>query len=689
MRSNRSWSLSLVAVAAAVVAFMALGAALGSGEDKKAKPRKPPEGFIQGTVTSGDVRPEAGVWVIAETDDLPTPYRKIVVTDGRGRFVLPELPEAEYQVWVRGYGLLDSDKVTVTVRRKGPKARVAIDAELADTSEETTAHYPASYWLSLFEPPANTESLPGGRNQHAWVSDFKLGCELCHQMGSASARGMRGNRAALDAGLKKAGTMDAVAMGLGREAVLDALAAWGARIAGGAVPEAPPRPTGIERNLVITQWQWGDLYTYAHDEIATDKRNPRLYANEPIWGVDLGNDRLLSVDPVTHEAGERKVPTVGGFAVPWADQVPNAFRSLGAPAPGGSTPHLGAYQNPANPHNPMLDETGKVWITTQIRAERLQDMPAFCRADPVIANNNHHRQLGYYDTTTREFQLIDTCYGTHHLQFDENGRLWLSGDSFVLGWFDPDVFDPARPETLERAQGWSEVSVDSDGDGRRDTPLPAFNYGIIPNPTDDTVWTGRPGNPGSILRYDPAKDAFEVYKPPAPGHGPRGVDVDTKGVIWTGLGGSGHLAKFDRSKCRRTWGTGDQCPEGWTLYRSPGPKIKTGEGPENETNADFHYYLWVDQFNTLGMGKDTVIVNGTGSDSLLAFDQKTEKFTIIRVPYPKNLFTRGLDGRIDDPKAGWKGRGLWFDNGTDPVLHSEVQRSYVGHVQLRPSPLAR
>ena len=184
-------------------------------------------------------------------------------------------------------------------------------------------------------------------------------------------------------------------------------------------------------------------------------------------------------------------------------------------------------------------------------------------------------------------------------------------------------------------------------------------------------------------------DTFEVYSPPAPGYGPRGVDVDTKGIIWTGLGGSGHLAKFDRSKCARTWGTGDQCPEGWTLYRSPGPKIDTGAGPENETNADFHYYLWVDQFNTLGMGKDTVILNGTGSDSLLAFDPKTEKFTVIRVPYPKNLFTRGLDGRIDDPKAGWKGRGLWFDNGTDPVLHSEVQQSYVGKVQLRPNPLAR
>ena len=93
-------------------------------------------------------------------------------------------------------------------------------------------------------PPRTRRRLPGGRNQHAWMSDFKLGCELCHQMGSASARGMRGNRAGLDAGLKKAGSMDGAAMGLGRDALLDALADWGGRIAAGQVPEAPPRPEG-------------------------------------------------------------------------------------------------------------------------------------------------------------------------------------------------------------------------------------------------------------------------------------------------------------------------------------------------------------------------------------------------------------------------------------------------------------
>jgi hypothetical protein len=61
---------------------------------------------------------------------------------------------------------------------------------------------------------------------------------------------------------------------------------------------------------------------------------------------------------------------------------------------------------------------------------------------------------------------------------------------------------------------------------------------------------------------------------------------------------------------------------------------------------------------------------------------------VIRVPYPLNTYTRGLDGRIDDPAAGWKGRGLWFTNGLDPLIHSELPRSYVGQVQVRPDPLA-
>src|SRR5688500_15077451 len=80
-----------------------------------------------GGVVTGPNGPEAGVWVIAETSDLPTRYAKIVVTDDQGRYLIPDLPKANYRVWVRGYGLADSDKTpgepgkTVNIKASGPK----------------------------------------------------------------------------------------------------------------------------------------------------------------------------------------------------------------------------------------------------------------------------------------------------------------------------------------------------------------------------------------------------------------------------------------------------------------------------------------------------------------------------------------------------------------------------------------
>lgn len=683
-RKRRLMSVGAMAVAASV----AVGAVAGCGDDDASADR--PDGVIEGTVTSGGSNPEAGVWVIAETADLPTPYRKIVATDDEGRFVVPELPEADYEVWSRGYGLRDSDKVDAAVG-----ASVSIDTETA-TPQEASRNYPSNYFLSMFDAPDKSGD---------WMTDFKLTCMLCHQFGSVATRA-GSSREFFEDGLKKAAVMHAGVDRLGGDAFIDALADWGQRIQDGEVPaETPPRPEGDERNMVVTQWEWGDEFTYAHDEVATDKRDPTMNGYGEVWGVDLGNDRLLSLDPMTNEVAERDVPTEGGFDTPWCEQtykepavlegsdepVSAGFGTLGCPAEGGETPFEGAYDNPANPHNPMMDDQGRVWMTTQIRREWAEDMPEFCQQDPVINENTHHRQLGYYDPETEQFELVDTCFGTHHLQFDENGRLWVSGDSNVLGWFDPDKYDPERPETLEEAQGWSQVTVDSNGDGTADTPMPGFNYGIIPNESDGSVWTAIPsGGPrGAIMRFDPADGTHEWYVPPAPGAGPRGLDVDSEGVLWMGTGGSGHVMSFDRRLCSQTWGTGDQCPEGWKMWEVPGPAMQTDPGESERRLADFHYYSWVDKHDTLGMGEDNLVINGTDSDSLIVFNPNTEEFTHIRIPYPLNTFTRGLDGRIDDPDAGWKGRGLWFTNGADPVLHAETGVGYIGQVQFRPDPLAQ
>ena len=148
------------------------------------------------------------------------------------------------------------------------------------------------------------------------------------------------------------------------------------------------------------------------------------------------------------------------------------------------------------------------------------------------------------------------------------------------------------------------------------------------------------------------------------------MDIDRNGVAWVALG-SGHLASFDRRKCKGPLNgptaTGQHCPEGWTLYPTPGPNFKN---VKDSGSADSHYYDWVDQFDTLGLGKNTPIITGNSSDSLIAL--VNGKFVVMRVPYPLGFFAKGMDGRIDDPKAGWKGKGVWTTWGTRTPFHSET-----------------
>ena len=108
-------------------------------------------------------------------------------------------------------------------------------------------------------------------------------------------------------------------------------------------------------------------------------------------------------------------------------------------------------------------------------------------------------------------------------------------------------------------------------------------------------------------------------------------------------------------------------------------------------SADFHYYNWVDQFNTLGLGEDIPIANGTTSDALLALNPDSGEWVRLRVPYPLGFYSRGLDGRIDDPDAGWKGRGVWADFGTNIPWHLEGGQGTTSKIvkfQIRPDPLA-
>jgi hypothetical protein len=679
-----------------------------------------------GGVVNGPNGPEAGVWVIAETSDTPTKFHKIVVTDDQGRFVVPDLPKANYKIWVRGYGLVDSTPVQGTVGQ-----HLALTAVQAPNPRAAAQYYPANYWYSMINvPPANqfpgtgdagNGIAPEMLNQAQFVSGIKASCNVCHQMGNKATREMPASLGTFDSsfaawdrrvqvGQDGAGMSRAVSA-LGRNRALTMFADWSDRIKAGAVPPAPPRPQGIERNIVVTGWDWGFPATFAHDEVSTDKRNPTVNANGMIYGADFGTDHLLMVDPVKNSASAIKLP-VRDAAVPSAKP-----QSMQAPSPYWGDEIY--WTDPAHPHNPMVDQQGRVWSTQGIRLR--ENQPAFCK-DKTTAFGKYvtYEQGGagvsVYDPKTGKVELVDTCFGTHHLQFaeDKDNTLYFSGDQNGIGWLNTRIWDETHD--ISKAEGWCPLIVDYNGDGKigaytlqnepadptLDRRIRGGSYSIVPNPVDGTIWFAQPGVPGAIVRLDVGKNPpetcrAEIYQPPfGPGvktmaYTPRGIDVDRNGVIWTGLASSGHYASFDRRKCSVLNGpkaTGQQCPEGWTLYRAPGPAMG---GVEHENSADFFYTNFVDQFDTLGLGKNIPIANGTASDSLLVL-QPNGQWVIMRVPYPLGFYTRGLDGRIDNPNTGWKGRGIYGDYGPNAVWHMEGGKGTLSEVvkfQVRPNPLAK
>src|SRR6266853_5948379 len=108
-----------------------------------------------GGIVASSKGPEAGVWVIAETSDLGTKLSRTVVTDDRGRFLVPDLPKASYSVWARGYGLVDSPKV-----QTAPGKIVNLKPEVAPDARAAAQIYPANYWFSLLKVPEKSE-FPG------------------------------------------------------------------------------------------------------------------------------------------------------------------------------------------------------------------------------------------------------------------------------------------------------------------------------------------------------------------------------------------------------------------------------------------------------------------------------------------------------------------------------------------------
>jgi len=668
-----------------------------------------------GGVVSGPNGPEAGVWVIAETTELPTKFVRIVVTEGQGRYVVPDLPKADYSVWVRGYGLVDSPKV-----KAAPGRTLNLTAVPAPNAKAAAEYYPAGYWLSLIKVPDNSE-FPGTgainanmRSQAEWLRQLKSGgCTACHQLGTKGTREIPSALGPFDSsvaawqrrilsGQAGAQMLDGMnRLGLNRASAM--FADWTDRIAGGEVPPAPPRPQGVERNVVITQWDWADPKAYLHDEASTDRRNPTLNANGLIYGaLELSADYLPVLDPVRHTSSR----------VPLTPRDPDTRPT--SPLMPQPSPYWGnevIWTSKTNVHNPMFDHKGRMWITAAVRPP---DNPDFCKqgsshpSAQLFPVQRAGRHLAVYDPAAKKLTHISTCFGTHHLMFaeDANHTLWTSGGGQVVGWLNTKMFDETGDEV--KSQGWTALILDTNGNGKRDEYVepdqaidPAKDkrygsafYAVAPAP-DGSVWGTSLGFPGAVIRLNPGNNPpatalAEVYEPPLPGFSPRGGDVDRNGVYWAALA-SGHLASFDRRKCKGPLNgpkaTGKHCPEGWTLYTEPLPQLK---GVTDQGSAEASYYTWVDQFDTSGLGANVPINTGNASEGLLVL--KDGKWIVLRVPYPMGYYTKWLDGRIDDPKGGWKGRGLWSTVSTRTPFHMEGGKGTTSKVvkfQMRPEPLAK
>jgi hypothetical protein len=712
--------------AAAIAIGCALSLAAGIGADQQAPRSIPIDADDLAGVVTGPKGPEAGVWVIAETTGLPTRFVRIVVTDESGRYLLPDLPKANYSVWVRGYGLVDSKKV-----QSVPGKTLNLTAVPAPNPRAAAEYYPAGYWLSLLRVPEKSEFpgtgpkgngvAPNMASQAQWIRSIKSGgCTACHQLGTKGTRELlpalgkfETSRLAwlrrLQSGQAGAQMLNGLGQ-FGTDRALELFADWTDRVAAGEVPQAPPRPQGIERNVVITEWDWADPKVYLHDEVATDRRNPTVNANGYIYGaLELSADYLPVLDPVEHTIRQVKL-TVRDPATPQPDP------SMLGPSPYYDDEVLWTSKN--NVHNPMLDHKGRVWITSAVRPP---DNPAFCKAGSTHPSakltpvQRAGRHLAVYDPKADKLTHISTCFSTHHLMFaeDANHTLWTSGGGQVVGWLNTKMFEETGDE--EKSQGWTALIIDTNGNGKRDEYVEpnqpvdptkdkrfgqAF-YAVAPAP-DGAIWGTVLGFPGAIVRLNPGSNPpetalAEVYEPPfnnpkAPvqGFSPRGGDVDRNGVYWAALA-SGHMASFDRRKCKGPLNgasaTGQHCPEGWTLYPEPLPQLKN---VTDSGSAEASYYTWVDQFDTLGLGANTPINTGNASEGLLVL--KDGKWVVMRVPYPTGFYTKWMDGRIDDAKAGWKGRGVWSTVSTRAPFHMETGKGTTSKVvkfQVRPDPLAK
>ena len=458
--------------------------------------------------------------------------------------------------------------------------------------------YPANYWLSLLE-------IPKGEHSAEHFALETKGCFSCHQVGNLATRQLSKGVGSFATTLEawdhhvmmgpNGANMGALFKRLGPQR--KAFADWTDRIAAGAYPEAPPRPAGVERNLVISMWDWALPTSRRSDAAGTDERSPTLNANGLIYGAIQTSDILAVLDPRENATTEIKIPSNG----PVLDA--NTPRS---PMWGDEK----IWQRQADPRSVAMDGKGRVWVTARTRAP--QQQPAFCKDGatnkfakyfPLPGPSN--RQVQLYDPKTKQFTAIDSCFAADHNLFDDKDAL-VFGQENAIGWIDTVTFDKTRDAAA--SQAWCPGVVDTNGDGKistgwtepkepidpkRDHRIEFGCYSIGISPTDGAVWcSGIEHEDKTLVRIErganpPLSCKAEVYVPPPstiPLPYSGGVAVDSHGVVWQNWRGVHEIFSFDRRKCKVLNGptaTGQQCPEGWTVYKKPGPTFKGAAGSQH------------------------------------------------------------------------------------------------------------
>jgi hypothetical protein len=443
-----------------------------------------------GGVVTGPNGPEAGVWVIAETRDLPVRYIKIVVTNDQGRYVIPDLPRARYHVWAAGYGLVDSAKSTSEPGRSStspPRPRRRRPTRASTTRRSTGTRCSRCPTASEM---ANREQFAGNMTQQRWLGAVKnLGCVGCHQLGQLSTRTIPASlgtfASGADAWHRRVQSGQAGDMMLGQ---LNGLGPgsfqhygdWTDRVAKGELPKTrPSRPQGAERNIVVTLRDWMNEKQYLHDLISSDRRYPTVNGNGPLFGSpEYSSDVMPILDPSRTRRRRSSCPC-GIRRCRSASVRDTRRRSSRLPRRRTGATRRSGTRAPTTTTRCSIATAACGWPrrcarrTTRV-LPRGSSHPVGRSCSRSIATSGRSRCSSRRRRSTRS---STPCFGTHHVQFgyDADDTLWTSGGGPVLGWLNTKQF--LKTGDAAASQGWTAFVLDTNGNGKRDEYVGAERSG--------------------------------------------------------------------------------------------------------------------------------------------------------------------------------------------------------------------